>query len=217
MWNLYLDESGDLGFDFVNKKPSKHFIVTIVAVSSEEQNRQIIKAVKKTLKRKLNRKKNKKRSVEELKATGTTFEVKQYFYHQMSPIKFGIYSIILNKRRIYEQLSKQKERIYNYIARKVLDAIPFEKAQQTRIKLIVDKSKAMPEIKEFDTYIRRQLEARIDPHTPLDIYHRNSKEIAGLQAADLFSWGIFQKYEKKKEDWYALYKEKILFENLYLP
>lgn len=109
MWNLYLDESGDLGFDFVNKKPSRHFIVTIIAVSSEGQNRQIIKAVKKTLKRKLNRKKNKKRIVEELKATGTTFEVKQYFYAQISPVKFGIYSIVLNKRRIYEQLTKQKE------------------------------------------------------------------------------------------------------------
>ncbi len=27
MWNLYLDESGDLGFDFVNKKPSKFFTI----------------------------------------------------------------------------------------------------------------------------------------------------------------------------------------------
>ena len=26
MWYLYLDESGDLGFDFVNKKPSRFLL-----------------------------------------------------------------------------------------------------------------------------------------------------------------------------------------------
>ncbi len=29
MLYLYLDESGDLGFDFVNKKPTKHFVISI--------------------------------------------------------------------------------------------------------------------------------------------------------------------------------------------
>jgi len=32
MWFLYLDESGDLGFDFVNRKPSKFFTITILAI-----------------------------------------------------------------------------------------------------------------------------------------------------------------------------------------
>jgi len=32
MWYLYLDESGDLGFDFVHKKPLNFFTVTIPAV-----------------------------------------------------------------------------------------------------------------------------------------------------------------------------------------
>ncbi len=56
MWFLYLDESGDLGFDFVNKKPSRFFTVTILAVSEASRNRAIINAVKKTLKRKLKKK-----------------------------------------------------------------------------------------------------------------------------------------------------------------
>lgn len=33
MWFLYLDESGDLGFDLVNKKSSKFFTVAILAVT----------------------------------------------------------------------------------------------------------------------------------------------------------------------------------------
>jgi hypothetical protein len=54
MWYLYLDESGDLGFDFVNKHPSKFFTVTILATKGQANNKAIIKAVKKTLARKLN-------------------------------------------------------------------------------------------------------------------------------------------------------------------
>ena len=77
MWYLYLDESGDLGFDFVNKKPSKFFTVTILALSCRDANRQLIKAAKITLRRKLNKAKHQKRIVYELKGTGTTIEVKK--------------------------------------------------------------------------------------------------------------------------------------------
>ena len=54
MWFLYLDESGDLGFDFVNKKPSRFFAVTILALRGQENNKALAKAVQKTLSRKLN-------------------------------------------------------------------------------------------------------------------------------------------------------------------
>ncbi|MDP2691809.1 MAG: DUF3800 domain-containing protein [bacterium] len=217
MWYLYLDESGDLGFDFVNRKPSKFFTVTILALSTVAANRQLINAVKKTLKRKLNRKKDKKRYIHELKATSTTLEIKKYFYEQMGGVKCGLYSITLNKKRLFESLTREKPRVYNFIARKVLDQIPFEKSDGTRIELIIDKSKGSLGIAEFNSYIAKQLEARIDPRTPLNIYHRNSQEVQGLQAVDLFCWGIFQKYERQREDWYTLFKERVLFDNLYLP
>jgi len=43
MWYLYMDESGDLGFDFVNKKPSKFFTITIVGFNGVSINRSLIK------------------------------------------------------------------------------------------------------------------------------------------------------------------------------
>ena len=217
MWYLYLDESGDLGFDFVNKKPSKFFTVTILALSTHDANRKLIKSVKKTLARKLNPKGKRKRIVGELKGTGTTLEIKKYLHEQSKDIKFGIYSITLNKRRVYEQLTKSKERVYNFIARKVLDRIPFEKADHIRIELILDKCKGKPEIEEFNKYIKSQLGARIEPNTPLDIYHRRSHDDYGLQACDMFCWGIFQKYERKNLKWYGIFEKKVLFDNLYLP
>ena len=49
MLHLYLDESGDLGFDFANKNPSRFFTITILVVDGFEANRKLIAAVRKTL------------------------------------------------------------------------------------------------------------------------------------------------------------------------
>lgn len=215
MWYLYLDESGDLGFDFVNKKPSKFFTVTILALQTQENNRTLIKAVNKTLKRKLNPKGKRRRIVRELKGSSTTIEIKKYFYEQVKNIKFALYCISLNKKRVYPELIKDKPRVYNFISRILIDNIPFEKAG-TRIELIIDKSKAKQEIKDFNNYIRRALEARIDPKVPLDIYHWESHTTQGLQAVDMFAWGIFQKYERNRIEWYKIFKEKVIFDTQYL-
>jgi len=211
---LYLDESGDLGFDFVNKKPSKFFTITILALEGIITNRRLLNAVMKTIKRKLNPKKKAKSQAVELKATKTIFSIKEYFYKLIKDMDFSLYSLSLNKRRVYEDLAKNKERVYNYIARLVLDKIPLSDVD--RILLIVDKSKGAPEINEFNKYIRRQLEARLNPKVPLDIYHYLSHENGGLQAVDLFSWGIFQKYERNKTDWFNLFKDKIKYDAKYL-
>lgn len=138
---LYLDESGDLGFDFVNKKPSRFFVVTIVAVQGYESNRKLINSVKKTIRRKLNPKKKRNRIAQELKGTGTTLEIKRYFYDQVKDIDFKIYSIILNKRRVYNYLANNKARAYNYISRLLLEKIPLDNAEVS-VMLIIDKSKA---------------------------------------------------------------------------
>lgn len=64
---LYLDESGDLGFDFENKRPSLYFTITIVVVKNIASNQRLKKEVEVVLKRKLNPKKKQKRIVVELK------------------------------------------------------------------------------------------------------------------------------------------------------
>ena len=216
MWHLYLDESGDLGFDFVSKKPSNYFTVTILAVGERSRNRAIIKAAKKTLRRKLNKGLFKRRVVQELKATATTLEVKKYMYDQLKDIKFGLYCLTLNKRRVYKELAEKKSHTYNFVARLVLDQIPFEIAPE-RVNLVIDKSKSKPEIQEFNRYIVEQLKGKLDPKTPLDINHISSQESFGLQLADMFCWGVFRKYEREDLDWYDIFEDKVLYDRLYLP
>ncbi len=216
MWHLFLDESGDLGFDFVNKKPSRYFTVCILAVRDPDSYYGIRKAVHTTLRRKVNHGKKRPPFHEELHATGLTLPVKKYFYGKVKHLKFGIYSLTLNKRRLYERLTRDKERIYNFLARQVMDRLPLEKATDW-VQLTVDKSKGRSEIKEFNEYIIRQLKGKLDPSVPLSINHLDSRQDAGLQAVDLFAWGILRKYEKKDLEWFDCYSEKVLLDELYLP
>ena len=215
MLYLYLDESGDLGFDFVNKKPSKFFTICILVIKSTESCKRIVKMIERTLRRKLNPKNKRKRFIQELKATSTTLAIKQYFYRNIRDVDFSIYSITLNKKRLYPRLVEEKARAYNWIARVLLDHIDFATADK-QINLIIDKSKSKPEIAEFDKYILSNLQGRVDPKIPLIISHRDSREDLCLNAVDLFSWGVFRKYEKKDLEWYELFREKIQYEDLYL-
>ena len=215
MWWLYLDESGDLGFDFVNKKPSRFFTICILATSRTETNRVLKRAVKRTLRNKVNTRGHRSRMVMELKGSASTGSVKEYAWRQMATATFGLYALTLNKRKVYARLAADKERVYNYVARKVIDRIPFEKAAGG-IALVVDRSKNQAQIKDFNEYIRRQLEGRIDPSVSLDFMHEDSRRSPGLQFADLFAWGIFRKYESQDEEWYSLFKDKVYCDDIFL-
>ena len=83
--------------------------------------------------------------------------------------------------------------------------------------MVVDRCKNKEEIRDFNQYLINQLEALLPLNTDLNILHLTSQESAGLQAVDLFSWGIFRKYECNDCGWYTIYRHKIRFETEYLP
>jgi hypothetical protein len=62
-----------------------------------------------------------------------------------------------------------------------------------------------------------QLQGLLPLNTPIEIHHPHSWQRKGLQAADLFSWEIFRKYERQDTAWYDCFKARIAFENVYLP
>ncbi len=215
MWWLYLDESGDLGFDFVNKKPSRFFTNCILATSHPETNVIFKRAIKRTLRNKLNQHGHPKRFKYELKGSACTQEIKEYTWRQVEEATFGIYALTLNKRKVYASLAADKERVYNYVARMVIDRIPFQQAKGN-VLLTVDRSKNASQIREFNQYIERQLQGRIDPSVSLDFRHDDSTKSPGLQLSDLFAWGIFRKYEHRDEQWFARFQQKVLCDEVFL-
>lgn len=214
---IYLDESGDLGFDFNKRKTTKKFVITLLVCTSDNARMEFTKAVRRTLKNKLNRKKKKSRQVMELKGVKTTLEVKKYFFKNIKSNRWGIYTLILNKARLESHLQTKvgKKKLYNFLARFLVEKLNLSKVQRN-VELVVDRSKNKEEIRDFNQYIINQLEALLPLNTDLNISHLTSQESAGLQAVDLFCGGISRKYERNDRDWYNLYRNKIRFETEYL-
>ena len=213
MLYLYLDESGDLGFDFVNKKPSAFFTICVLAIKGRENDRALANVVRAVMRRKLFKKSA--TDTPELKGGSTTQEVKRYFYRKASHIEFKLYSVTLDKKRVYTQLAMDKGRIYNYIARLALERVNFTDAA-VRVIMTVDKSKSRRGIFEFNDYVITQIKACLDPLVPLDIFHMNSLESPNLQAVDMFAWGIFRKYEKEDLEWFHVFKARVCSDRVYL-
>ncbi|MCH9022682.1 MAG: DUF3800 domain-containing protein [Planctomycetes bacterium] len=75
---IYLDESGDLGFDFTKDKTSKVFVVTMLVCRTQTAHKAIRKAIRRTLSNKVN--KRKKYRLQELKGSKVSFNDKGIFF-----------------------------------------------------------------------------------------------------------------------------------------
>jgi hypothetical protein len=153
-----------------------------------------------------------------LKGTNTALVVKEYFYRHLPDGGWRIYAVALNKVRVADPLRSKsgKKKLYNFLARFLLEKVDLSNAAPA-VTLVMDRCKNKEEIKDFNSYVANQLESLLPLNIPLNIYHESSQENPGLQAVDLFCWGIFRKYEMRSLEWYRVYREKIVFETEYLP
>jgi hypothetical protein len=213
---IFLDESGDLGFDLSKTGASRKFVIALLVCENEATAKAIQIAVKRTLRNKLNHKKTAGRFVHEMKGTGTTIGIKQYFYRQLPKNGWAIYTVALNKACVESHLTDKmgKKKLYNFLSRFILEHVPLSSSRG--IRLVVDKSKNSAEMKEFNHYLESQLEAMMPLESRLYINHERSQENTGLQAVDLFCWGIYRKYEHGDQEWYQIYRGSIEFETEYL-
>jgi len=72
-----------------------------------------------------------------LKGSGTTLEVKRFFYRKLQHLDFKLYSVTINKKRLVGRLMEDKERIYNHLARMTLERVDFKDAA-VRVIMAVD-------------------------------------------------------------------------------
>lgn len=215
---IFLDESGDLGFDFTKPKTSRFFVITLLVCHDKLAQDGFRSAVERTIKNKLNHKKNKNRIVQELKGAHTAPAIKQYFRRQLPADGWSVYSVTLNKCRVDPHLKTKagKQKLYNFLARFILEKVHFPE-DASRVGLVVDRCKNREEIRDFNQYVANQLQALLPLNTRLDIDHLGSHESPGLQAVDMFCWGFARKDEAQDKEWYDLYRDKVRFETIYLP
>jgi hypothetical protein len=210
---IYLDESGDLGFNFANKSTSKFFIITLLVCHSMEAEKIIRQAVRRTIKNKRITIKNTSEK-RELKGTNSSLAIKCYFYkHICIDSDWCLYTIVVNKEKLLRRLLKPPvhKNLYNQLARRILENVAFDKVTD-KVHLVIDRSKNKGEIAEFNDYVADHIASLLPLNIRLIIEHQTSCETPGIQAVDVFSWGIFKKYQSNDIDWYDRYKDRIMLE-----
>ncbi|MDZ7288969.1 MAG: DUF3800 domain-containing protein [candidate division KSB1 bacterium] len=160
---LYLDESGNLGYQLQTAGVSRHFVITILEVPDDSSKKAIKKAIERTMKNKVRGKSRLQRNlITELKGAKTSCAIKNYFYSQVASVPFSIYAVILDKKRFVSHLQVSKTRVYNFFAHLAIKEFPLEQAT-ARVTLVLDRSKSKPGIRIFNQYLLNQVEARLPP------------------------------------------------------
>lgn len=210
---IFLDESGDLGFDFKKKGTSKFFVVTLLFLS--DGTSAIEKAVKKTH---AELAKKHKRQIGVLHAVNEKPITRQRLLKRIAEKDCAVMTIYLNKKKVFTRLQDEKQVVYNYVTNILLDRIFTKKIvpPDKPIELIASRRETNKFLNEnFKDYLTKQV--RNNHKGSIKISIKTPDEEKGLQAVDFLSWSLFRKYEKGDDSYYNLFKSKVIEESPLFP
>lgn len=200
---IYLDESGDLGTKIKEGRSSRYFLATAIVFDDFISDKRVSNAVKVTVKRKFTRSKQ----ISELKGVYTTIGVKKYFYNLIKEDDIKIFSLVFDKQEFLHDILRDKNRFYDKVFLMLIEKI-LNNSQIDKVRIFLDKSKKKHNISRFNKAVMD----RFLICNSIVITHDNSRLIRNLQVCDLFSNGIFQKYENGKNEWFEVFESKVVLE-----
>ncbi len=190
---IYLDESGDLGFD---KKSSNHIVIALLITKNPFK---VERCIKKIRQRKL---KKKLKELPEIKFNKSNDIIRKKTLSCITKEPIELAYIVLDKNRVSPSRQNPKQKIYNFITGYLMRNLPYENT--TKLELIVDKRISNKVVRtDFDRYVREKTGFKVD------ISHENSEYNKCLQATDFIAGAIFRKYESNDSRFYNLIKDRI--------
>ena len=206
---LFIDESGDLGF---SKRSGRWFVFTMVI----SKNKRILEKVVDKTRRGLRKK---HRNVFELHAYHANEATRKRLLRKISELKdVQICCVILNKNKVYVDLREQKNYLYNYVANILLDRLHNSELlnEAEHPDICFDRKDTKKSLRDnFVRYLEQNLSHKRSSTFKITI-HSSHREKA-LQAVDFISWSIFRKYEQGDFEYYGIFADKIIEENVLFP
>lgn len=209
---IFLDESGDLGFDFTKSRTSKYFVITCLFVDEKRPIEKLVSKIHESL-RKIHKKRGGVLHSHEESPTTRTRLLKQLVLKNCK-----IMVIYLNKRKVYTNLREEKSVLYNYVTNILLDRIYSKKLIPTNlpITLIASRKETNKFLNEnFKNYLSKNVDVK--HKSKLEVVIKTPHEEKALQAVDFVSWSIFRRYEYGDEDYYQIIKPIISEESPLFP
>ena len=189
---IFLDESGDLGFDFRKKKTSRFFVITFIFTRDKTALQKIVSEV---LKR-FNNTQRRSRSgiIHAYKEDPETRHTLLNIFHNKKCA--SIITIYLDKKKDSNKLHIQKHLLYAHITNTLLSRACTKKLIPTdkRIHLIASQRETSKFLnRHFSSYLKTRMKNSHNIDIEVRITHPSTEK--GLQIADIISWSIFRKYE----------------------
>jgi hypothetical protein len=210
---VFLDESGDLGFDFKKKKTSHFFVITFLFVKNKNLIEKIVKKIFRGF------------AKGELKCHPSTLhcykekpKTRTKLLSSLSTKDCSIITIYLNKRKVYTNLRDEKQVLYNYVTNILLDRVCTKKLIPTDepVFLVASRRETNKFLNEnFKYYLENQVQN--NHKIKIDVCIKSPCEEKCLQIVDFVCWSVFRKYEHGDNSYYNLIKQKIVEENPLFP
>ena len=205
----FLDESGDLGFNFKKKNTSKYFVISLLFVKDKSSADKIVKKIFQGFTKK------------EVKSHGGILHcykektsTRKKLLSKLAEKDISILNIYLDKHKVFTGLQERNHLLYNYVTNILLDRLYTKKLVPLNEKIILiasrrETNKFLNE--NFKTYLenqminKRKLKFEVEIKTP--------KEEKCLQLVDFVSWSTYRKHEHKDSSYWEIISTKIVEEN----
>ncbi len=208
---IFMDESGDLGFNFNKKGTTTHFLITFLFCRNRRPIEKCVRKVHSGLRKKY-------KNIGILHAYIEEPTTKRRLLTLVAKRDCRIMTILLNKKKVYTKLQDEKPVLYNYVTNILLDRIFTKKLIQSddSIEIIASRKETNKFLNQnFRTYLHSQISKNHKLKVTVSI--KTPAEQKALQAVDFISWAIFRKYEYKDDSYYKLIKKRIVEENPLFP
>ena len=209
---IFLDESGDLGFNFSKPKTTKYFIITFLFVDRKRPIEKIIRTVHSNLRKKYNMRDGMIHACKEEPSTC------QRVCRKLAEKPIKVMTIFLNKKKVFTKLQNEKAVLYNYVTNILIDRIMTKRLvdKKEEIRLVASRRETNKFLNlNFKNYLESQVLTNHKINISIEI--KTPSEEKGLQAADMLSWAIFRKYEYADDSYYNLIKDVMVEENPLFP
>jgi hypothetical protein len=204
---IYLDESGDLGFDLKKKGTSKHFIITVLLTREPKKIANCIRHLKEDALAK------KYKKMPEIKFNNSNETFRNRVIKKLTEQEIFVLIFSLHKAKVIAKLHDKKDKVYNYVTGLLFDKILNATNPGEELIMTVDKVKVGKiQIEDFNFYLGLKLFLAGQADRKLKIIHVDSQKDRCIQAVDFISGSIFRKYEFGDLNLYNQIKGKIIDE-----
>lgn len=206
---IFMDESGDLGFDFTKKKTSRYFVVTFLFAKDRRPLQKIVKKIFSGFSK-----------VEIKNHHGTLHCYKEKpttrlrVLQQLAQKDVHILVIYLNKENVHTKLQDEKHVLYNYVTNILLDRTLRKNLLPKDEDMILVASKRETNVflnENFKNYLETQ--AKSSHNYKLKIEIKTPSEDKGLQVVDFCAWSFYRKYQHGDESYAKHLSAKVIEEN----